>query len=73
MESGDLVGAVEAWGQAARVDPAFPDPLFNLGLALAKSGDRDRAIAALERYVLMVDGERRQRGQLLLDALRRRR
>lgn len=72
MESKDMEGAIEAWEIASRADPSLPDPLFNIGLALAKTGDYTRAASALERYVPLVEGARRERALMLLQSMKRR-
>jgi arylsulfatase A-like enzyme/Flp pilus assembly protein TadD len=68
-ETGDLREAADAWEQASRVDPRFPDPLFNLAGALERLGQDARARAVLERYVRLVEGEKRRRAEALIRLL----
>ena len=69
-ETDDLQGAVEAWERAAAADPRMPDPLLNLALAYQRLGRSVPAIAALERYLPLVDGPRHERAEALLRSLR---
>ena len=43
--------ALDAWDRALQLDPDVFDALYNLALVAAEAGQRDRAIAALRRFV----------------------
>jgi arylsulfatase A-like enzyme/Tfp pilus assembly protein PilF len=62
--------AAAAWRRAVAADPRLPDPLFNLALHYGRAGRIDDAISALERYVALVQGDERRRGEAMLRELR---
>ncbi len=48
---GEARGALEGWERAVAIDPADFDALYNIGLVAPEVGDRDKARAALERFL----------------------
>ncbi len=65
---GALAEAVGEYGEAARIDPGWPDPLYKQGLASLKLGDAGRAAGA---FRLFLDREPRSgRADLVRDKLR---
>lgn len=47
QENGDMPGAIAAWRQALRLQPAFLDASLNLAVALAQTGNTDEAVKLL--------------------------
>jgi len=67
---GNLPGAVDAYGQAARFVPEDPTFGFNLGAALFKNNEFDRAKEVLERISPRVtDPETKAKLREYLDAI----
>jgi len=75
-----LGSALLAWGrldkaeialsQAVVADPSAPDPYFSLGKLFAQQGDRERARAELEIYLILApDGPWAAEARRLLDGL----
>jgi len=70
LQGKDVEGAVEAWRRAVGADPRYPDALFNLSLALGRTGSFAEAADYLERYVGLTAGPERERGEQLLREFR---
>ncbi len=51
QQAGDLQAAVEGYNNALRIDPAAPDALNNLGVALRAMGQREAAVVAYKRLL----------------------
>lgn len=68
---GKMREAAEAWERAARLDPFEPNTAWNLALAYQALGQREKAIAQLERYLTLVEDEKAAaRARELLTRLR---
>ncbi len=48
--------AISEYQEAMRLDPAFPEPYYNLGLAFAKKGQNDDAIAQFKKDISLDPG-----------------
>ncbi len=67
----EMGGAIEAWRRAVKLDPQLSDAWFNLAVLLRDTGDRRGSALALRRYVPLVEGAERRKGEALLEALAR--
>ena len=45
QSKGDLDGAIQNYREALKLNPDFPEAMYNLGVALQAKGDLDGAIA----------------------------
>jgi arylsulfatase A-like enzyme/cytochrome c-type biogenesis protein CcmH/NrfG len=55
---GDPRGALAAWERAVAIDPTDFDALYNIGLVAPEVGEREKARAALERFLAAAPPER---------------
>ena len=63
-KSVDFAWAAEEFGAAARLKPQDPDAEANLGAAFAELGEKEKAIAHLERALALDPGNQLARENL---------
>jgi tetratricopeptide (TPR) repeat protein len=57
VRKNNLDRAISEWREATKIDPKYPAPFGNLGEALATKGDTQGAIAAYERFLVLVPAD----------------
>lgn len=66
QHTGDLTGAIEHFGRAAKLSPEFAEAQLGLGMALMATSKFDEAVAPLEKYTRIAPGNPAGHYQLMM-------